>query len=284
MKRFLVPLFFVLHCGDASAYDKSLIGGREVGDGEYGEVVRITNGRASCSATLIGRKVLLTAAHCTSEGGSVRFEYKREVFNAVCALAPDYRQQVGDQDMALCKLDKEYPGALASVSDKGPTLGEEVILIGYGCINPGGGGGNDGILRVGAAPVTRESDEQYYSFHTKGSSALCFGDSGGPSFSMSTPDTHNYVIGVNSRGNIRDLSLLTAVYHPKSREFMTSWAQSGSETLLICGLNTQCDSEEPPPEKCQPEFERFEKRAKQLERAQKRFERAQKKYEQCMQK
>lgn len=268
MRFFLVLL--LLQSSPSLAFKNNLIGGEEVQPGTYEEVVRVTSGSAWCTGTMIGKQVLLTAAHCVSAGGSLRFVFKGETYNSVCSHAPDFRLQVGDQDMALCKVDKEFPGALASVSPEGPALGEEVILIGYGCVNPGGGGGNDGILRVGKAPVTRQSTEEYYSFHTQGSSALCFGDSGGPSFQMAEETAHHYVMGVNSRGNIQDVSLLTAVYHPKSVEYMRQFeTEQGVE---ICGVTAKCDVVPEDPNKCAAEKKLVKRRKRLLLKAEQKLE------------
>ena len=67
---------------------------------------------------------------------------------------------------------------------------------------------------------------------------MCYGDSGGPSFKrIKNPksETH-FVAGVNSRGNIKDLSLLTALYLDKSQEFMKDYATKNN--VIICGINS----------------------------------------------
>ena len=211
-----------------------LIGGRAVDPGEYEEVVRISSGRSWCTATVIGPRVLLTAAHCTEENGEVTFEHKDEKYVAVCALAPDYTSSVGDQDMALCKMNKDFDGDLGVVGDVVPKMGDTITLIGYGCIRRGGGGGNDGILRVGTAPVTKEFTHDYYSFHVTGATALCFGDSGGPAYLSDPTSAKRLVTGVNSRGDIRSLSLLTALPHANSIEFMRAFAANNE--VAICGV------------------------------------------------
>ena len=242
----------------------SLIGGSEVRPGEYPEVIRIRSGRSACSAAIVGPKVILTAGHCTQDNGEIvpinenvlyEFVLKQQVYKARCKLAPDYRREVGDQDMAYCKIDREVDVKYAIISKEGPKLREVVTLIGYGCVREGGGGGNDGKLRVGEAPVVRESDSEYYSYHTKGSTALCFGDSGGPSFKrVSDPKgSYHYVYGVNSRGNIKDLSLLTAVYHPNSIAFAEAFERS--QGVEICGISLDCDGNPEEPRRCQDELQ-----------------------------
>ena len=220
-----------------STFDSALIGGQAVVDGDYTEVVRITDLKSWCTGSLIGPEVLLTAAHCTEPGGYVNFQSKGLVYSAQCRLAPDYTSSVGDQDMALCKLESAHPGPYASVATKGPSLLSHVRLIGYGCTKAGGGGGNDGVLRVGISMVVKVPTDTYYSFHTRGNVALCYGDSGGPAF-VADQASHHTVLGVNSRGNIRDTSLMTAVYHPNSVQFMKDF--ENEEQVKICGIGAAC--------------------------------------------
>lgn len=142
--------------------------------------------------------------------------------------------------MALCKTDKEIAVRFASISKRGPKVSDEALLSGFGCINPGGGGGNDGILRYGVAKVTQLPAGTNNWFYTKASAALCFGDSGGPSFlKLSDPAREkHFVIGVNSRGNIRDVSMMTALFIEKSQDFFKRFADD--EGVEICGINQNC--------------------------------------------
>lgn len=263
-------------CGPYASSSPVLIGGIPTKPGEFEEVVRIRSGSAGCSAAVIGPRVVLTAGHCifgdiedvNQKNKDAEIQIYRRLFKAVCTIAPDYKNQVGDQDMALCKSDSQIPGPYASVSLEGPRLDDMVTLIGYGCTQPGGRGGNDGVLRYGNAKVTRESDDVYYSFHTLGDSALCFGDSGGPAFKLvDDPSGHHYIYGVNSRGNIRDLSLLTAVYHPKSIQFLRDYEVS--EGVQVCGLSKKCaDDDLPPPDPrgCEHLEKRVEEKKNLVER------------------
>ena len=232
-------LFFVLICSVVSnANESTLIGGDKVGRDEFKEVVWIRSGGSMCTASLVGPRVVLTAAHCVSRG-SIEVVVDRGRVPAKCQIPDGYTRSVGDQDMALCKLDRDLPGPYASIADVGPKVGDEVTLIGYGCVQRGGGGGNDGTLRYGHAPVTRESDHGYHSFHTVGDSALCFGDSGGPAFERARSlKGHHVILGVNSRGNIQDTSLLTDLSHPDTKAFILAFEVS--QDVSICGYKLDC--------------------------------------------
>ena len=229
-----------------------LIGGREVPRAGWPEVIRIRQGNATCSASVIGPRVVLTAAHCSKANGEVvpvseMDDVEVEAgsgrrYTARCTLAPTYRPD--DHDMALCLTSGAIPPPFAVVSSVAPRLGEVITLAGFGCIRSPGDGGNDGKLRIGEAPVTRAAagTPHRYWFETKGSAALCYGDSGGPAFkrvAAGAPMQGPKVIyGVNSRGNISDLSLLTSLALPVSKDFMRQFAASNG--VRICGVNEAC--------------------------------------------
>lgn len=243
-KIVLFLLAFSSSIGSASAFEPELIGGRPAKTGEFPEIVYIRSGGARCSASIIGPRVILTAGHCVKENGSigpvefdeiVDFVVDQIVYTAQCKQAPLYRDSIEDHDMALCKVDKPLKVKPASISKEGPKLGQEVILTGYGCVKEGGVGGNDGILRIGKAKVIRLPQDKNFWFYTKDISALCFGDSGGPSM---LDEKSHLVIGVNSRGNIKDLSLMTALFTEESVGFMKSFAEE--QEVEICGVTTSC--------------------------------------------
>lgn len=230
----------------AASFDPMLIGGRPALKGELPEILYISSGAARCSAVLVSDQVLITAAHCVKDKGEVgpvsktNIDFVREqvVYTAVCSQAPLYRDQIEDHDFALCKTDKRLTAKPASVSKNPLKVNDIVLLTGYGCTSgdSGGRGGNDGILRVGKAKVTKLPSVKDHWFYTEDTSALCFGDSGGPVM-LSEKKKHN-VVGVNSRGDIRTLSLLTALFTPESVEFMESFAEENA--VDICGITKDC--------------------------------------------
>ena len=235
--------------------DPTLVGGKPVKAGEYPEVIRISDGGSYCSAALIGPRVILTAAHCTRENGDIEpvsekkiyeFVHNQNVYKAKCTLAPSYRdgrRGVGSQDIALCKTDKSIDVKYAVITENEPAIDQTVTLIGYGCTRGrdsegGPGGGNDGILRVGKAKVSRSSTDNSYHWYADRGAYLCFGDSGGPAFlEIKKPkDEIHYVAGVNSMGNIRSYSLLTSV--PRSMQFLKAYEMANN--VEICGVSRNC--------------------------------------------
>lgn len=236
--------------------DPTLIGGQIAKRGHYPEVVYISAGRSRCSATIVGERTLLTAAHCIKDGGEVwpaEFVVDQEVFKAKCDHHPDYDNDY-TYDYALCKISKDLkPKKYGIIAKAGPEMNEKVLLMGYGCTDPrnengegGGTGGNDGKLRYGAAEVTMLPYDSNAHFHTVGESALCFGDSGGPAMEyMKNPeDSEHYVLGVNSMGDIRVRSLISSTYLDGFRSWAKAWAVA--EKTEICGINADCRAKNPP--------------------------------------
>ena len=214
-------------------------------DERWHPIVRIKNGSSSCSATVIGRRVLLTAAHCGTTGSTSTFVYKNVTYSAKIERAPEY-DQGKDFDIALGLLDKDFPDRPADVWMGRPGVGEEITLLGYGCTQPGGGGGNDGILRVGTTNVIRYSGFDVVSQLT-GGAALCFGDSGGPAYSQrGTQGQLNLdwkVWGVNSKGNIRDTNYNAHLQSGEATSFFTSFVNK--HDARICGFNEDCGGSQP---------------------------------------
>lgn len=228
------------------AFNDTLIGGEITPHFHFPEAIYLINDEgARCSGTVIGPNVILTAAHCVSGSGFVRNYFNRPEdvkFQAFCERTGQYASGSEDLDFALCKgttgkIVGTHPATLART---GPKDGDQVLLTGYGCTIPGGGGGNNGDFKTGKAEVYMLPGGTYDWFVAMAKdAALCFGDSGGGAYRDMDPlkDRH-LVIGVNSRGNIRDMSMLTATYLQKSQKFIKSWAKR--KKVKICGVNMKC--------------------------------------------
>lgn len=213
-----------------------LIGGIAADSSEWPASVYANVKDGACSATLVGDRVLFMASHCVSDGQNVKFTAHANAYTARCAHHPEYRKN-DSADWSLCLVDRPVTGV--PFESFGPdiqiAIDSTLLLSGYGCVKPGGGGGNDGIFRIGNATVKGLPYGKTYDIVTKGGSALCFGDSGGAVFSMGAKA--RYIVGVNSRGDIATMSYLPAIGSQSFLTWANTWAKS-SNNVRICGLHS----------------------------------------------
>jgi hypothetical protein len=115
-------------------------------------------------------------------------------------------------------------------------LGEQLLLSGFGCIYPGGSGGNDGVYRVGASyvQVVPQEGQGQMNIITNGGGALCYGDSGGPAFKYLNQQ-RRLVVAVNSMADMRSVSYLASTSTQASRDFFWNW--SNATGSFICGVS-----------------------------------------------
>jgi hypothetical protein len=238
-RRALLVAALAFPAGAAFA-DSTLIGGTPADPKEWPASVYASMSGASCSATVIGTKTLLIASHCVGNGKTASFAVGGNRYTSNCEHHPSYRGN-STADWTLCLVDKPVTGIPFESVNADPALvkvGDELQLTGYGCVRPGGGGGNDGVFRIGKAKVTRVAKPAIrdYDIVTKGGAALCYGDSGGAAYVCKDASCSQRVIaGVNSRGDIRTYSYLPAYATDAFRDWAVGWAKRKGEKP--CGID-----------------------------------------------
>jgi hypothetical protein len=215
----------------------TLIGGKPVDPVDWPASVYAHSTKGACSATVIADRALLLAAHCMDDGSEITFSVGVNNYKASCEHNPQYAANP-KADWALCFVDRQITGIIfeqIGVSEQ-LSLNDDLVLSGYGCTNEGGGGGNDGIFRVGKAPIKKLPQGTDYDTITKGTSALCYGDSGGAAYKEHA-DGMRFLVGVNSRGNIKDTSYFSSVFTGAFFEWASAWAKAHVDTR-ICGVHS----------------------------------------------
>lgn len=231
-----VVLCFLMFFTNIYAHSQeSLIGGQPARPGDFPDVVRIISKTTACTASIVGPRTVLTAAHCVERSRHVTFSHRSGNYSASCVSSPYYKRHYS-HDLALCKTRMVIDTTkMASIAPAGINEGDRIILTGYGCTRPGGGG-LSGKLHWGTAIVNQVPTRGRWYIGTTDTTALCSGDSGGPAFSYFPSPRHyaHTVLAVNSRGNLNDYSLMTPTYTWQAQDFFNSWEG------LICGINLEC--------------------------------------------
>jgi len=167
-------------------------------------------GVPSCTATLIGSRTVLTAAHCVTDASSPPYtpifpiafatgpgKSSPMVMADTIKIHPGYGAKV---DLAVVRLKQAIKGVTpASIASTPPKLGEAVTLVGYGYTSDKDAG-SFGVKRKAHNTIGKISATLITFYGAAGSSGnICFGDSGGPAFAIR--GGREVLVGVHSYGD-----------------------------------------------------------------------------------
>jgi hypothetical protein len=239
LMRIVVPLFLLSQVILGSS-EHALMRGTEIDIDYFPEAIYIRNTENErCTATLVGKYALLTAAHCVDSNFYIYpVHSNRIVFAAFCENHPRYQGE--NFDIALCKSDRPIHVRPASISQAHLHIGDKVLLTGYGCSSVDRLAGSDGIFRIGMSTIYQLPLGSDTFFHTYHDATLCAGDSGGASYyPMRNYNVEkHYILGVNARSDFESRSLMTAVFNHDVLKWMRHWSRHYQ--ARICGLNEDC--------------------------------------------
>lgn len=164
-------------------------------------------GEPSCTATLVGSRTLLTAAHCLSDEEKPPYTLLSPITielggtshaAASATIHPSYSGWSLAGDVGVVRLAQPVPGiAPALVATNAPVQGEAIVIVGFGCSQTGPGSSQTfGVKRKGETTIEAVGASELAYPLGAALPSLCEGDSGGPSFA--TRGGVEQLVGVHS--------------------------------------------------------------------------------------
>jgi hypothetical protein len=204
------------------------------------------NGFFACTSTIVGERVVITAAHCLDENAATQIRFDdQNVVNLSCNHHPRYQPSYLFADVALCFSASPIPAAKFAFENLDlrvttVRMGTSLFLLGFGCRdvldvdNPA----KSGQLYGGSAKVFKlpTRDEDHIS--TNDGVVICPGDSGGAGYILAAqgePGGPRSIIGINSgyyaQARVSAITPLTGLV----AAFISDWSTDNKAT--ICGVH-----------------------------------------------
>src|SRR5690606_19184737 len=139
----------------SQSWNPYLINGKVVPKTDYPHIVELKcRGMFCCSATVIGPKAIVTAAHCLGQKPySITVQGKNYAIDLYAH--PLYVGSGSDPDVAIGVAKEEIQGIVPANIAGSAAVGASIILYGYGCKTVGGRDQSDGNLRRGTSKIVQ---------------------------------------------------------------------------------------------------------------------------------
>jgi MYXO-CTERM domain-containing protein len=156
-------------------------------------------GGGFCTGTLVGKRTVLSAAHCIFPDLAYSFELGGKSYPVVRARAHagyTIEREFDQHDIGVFILGETPPVDPTPIAGRAPSVGQEVTLVGFGV--SGEEQDDGGVKRIGKNRIEWVRPTEIGWTGTAASSTSCYGDSGGPSFAVQ--DGVEVQVGIVSRG------------------------------------------------------------------------------------
>lgn len=218
----------------------------------------------SCTATLVGPEVLLTAKHCVKDGAITKIKFQDGTLSQGYCRHPEDKDDIS-ADWALCHMEPPIvrPDLYYEFISVDPSMirkGLRLTIGGYGCTripdtemeNKEEKKFRTGKVRVSQLPMPGKQWPNWILTERakKGEAAfVCPGDSGGAVY-LEEPGGHRTVVAVASAVGVNKndylVSYLAALSTSSAHKFLSQWLTEHAG-VKICGLGEN-------PEYCRPNF------------------------------
>lgn len=207
-----------------------------------------------CTGTLVGKNVILTAAHCVLSDEAYYTDARGfEVLIKQFFVHPNYQKRTtpngfaGDHDLAIGILSEDINNLTPiSLGLATPTVGQKILILGTGLPR-------QSVRQYGYSTVVRSTDKEINLSSADTTKQVCdVGDSGGPLL-LTDQNQNVQLIAVNSTSSKKTdnsakygdfakpyMMATFRVSHDKSTFDSFILATIKKENLKICGVNVTC--------------------------------------------